>query len=141
MEENWLQIRGYDGEGFQPLIFFHGWQVAILNYLDDIRPERNDTMERHTETDEVFVLMKGRGILLIGGNGSWVEGVFPQAMDIGKIYNVRRDTWHTILLSRDATVLIIENGDTGAQNSEFASLSEECRGKIMKIAQHERFEG
>jgi hypothetical protein len=85
--------------------------------------------------------MKGRGILLIGGNGSWVEGVFPQAMDIGKIYNVRRDTWHTILLSRDATVLIIENGDTGAQNSEFASLSEECRGKIMKIAQHERFEG
>ncbi|MEW5829506.1 MAG: hypothetical protein AB1846_11490, partial [Chloroflexota bacterium] len=108
MNEDWLQIHSYEGEGFQPLVFFNGWRVAVLNYLDDIRPERNDRMERHTQTDEVFVLVKGRGVLVIGGNGPQVEGVYPQVMETGKIYNVRRNTWHTILLSREASVLIVE---------------------------------
>ena len=38
-------------------------------------------------------------------------------MEAGKIYNVRRNTWHTVLLSREASVLIVENRDTGEANS------------------------
>ena len=69
-------------------------------------------MERHKKTDEVFVLVKGWGILIIGGNGQKVERVFPQVMEIGKVYNVRVNTWHTILLSRDASVLLMEERST-----------------------------
>ena len=36
--------------------------------------------ERHTDTDEVFVLLKWCGILIIGGNDSQVEGIYPQSM-------------------------------------------------------------
>jgi len=132
MDEAWLQIHSYEGEGFQPLVAFNGWRVAILNYLDDIHPERNNTMERHTETDEVFVLTKGKGVLIIGGNGSQVDAIHSQTLEIGKICNVRRNTWHTILLSRDASVLIVEKRDTGEPNSEYTSLSAEPCRQIMK---------
>ena len=107
MDENLLQIRGYEGVGFQPQVAFNTWQVAVLNYLDEIHPLTNNKLERHTKTDEVFVLVKGCGILIIGGNGQQVESIHPQEMEIGKIYNVRVNTWHTILLSRDASVLLI----------------------------------
>lgn len=135
MDESLLEIREYQGEGFQPLIFFNGWRVAVLNYIDEIRPERNNKMERHLETDEVFVLVRGRGILLIGGNGPEVDGVYPQTMEAGKIYNVRRNTWHTVLLSRDASVVLVEEGDTGEQNSEYQALSEEFHCQVVDVAQ------
>jgi mannose-6-phosphate isomerase-like protein (cupin superfamily) len=137
MNENWLQIREHTGQGFQSLVFFEGWRVAILNYLNDIRPEYNNTMERHTETDEVFVLLKGRGVLIIGGNALIVDDVFSQVMEVGKIYNVRRNTWHTILLTPDASILLMENGDTGDENSEYLKISEDQHKMIMKIAQRE----
>jgi ureidoglycolate hydrolase len=136
MDESWLQIRKYEGEGFQPLVAFNSWRVAILNYLDEIHPQRNNRMERHTETDEVFVLLKGQGTLLLGGNGPQVKGVYAQEMETGSIYNVRCNTWHTILLSRDASVLLVEERETGDHNSEYATLSGKLHQKIMEIAQN-----
>jgi hypothetical protein len=137
MDEDWLQIRSYEGMGFQPLVVFNNWRVAVLNYLDAIRPECNKRMERHTETDEVFVLLKGHGILIIGGNSTKVEEIYPQKMEIGVAYNVRRGAWHTILLSCDASVLLMEEADTGDHNSEFATLSPEFHRQIVEIAERE----
>jgi mannose-6-phosphate isomerase-like protein (cupin superfamily) len=111
--------------------------VAVLNYADGMHPDNNKTMERHTETDEVFVLTRGRGILLIGGNAPQLDGVSSQEMETGVVYNVRRNTWHTILLSRDGSVLIVEQGDTGEGNSEFAALSEAFHHQVVEIANRE----
>lgn len=137
MDANLLEIREHNGHGFKPLVTFGNWRVAILRFLDDLQPERIDTMERHTETDEVFVLLRGYSVLIIGGRGCQVEGIYPQVMEIGKIYNVKCRTWHTILLSHDASVLLVENKDTGDLNSEYAYLSPEHRGRIVAIAQHQ----
>ena len=138
MDENLVEIRNYTGDGFKPLVFFGDWRVAVLNYSDGMHPDNNKTMERHTETDEVFVLTKGQGILLLGGNGPRLDGVTPQEMETGIIYNVRRDTWHTILLSRDASVLIVEQEDTDEHNSEYASLPAEFHRQIVEIANREQ---
>jgi mannose-6-phosphate isomerase-like protein (cupin superfamily) len=102
--------------------------------LDEIHPQYNNKLERHTETDEVFVLTKGFGILIIGGNGQQVDRILPQEMEIGKIYNVRMNTWHTILLSRDASVLLIEERSTTRTNTEFAIIPENLHKEIMQIA-------
>lgn len=135
MNNNWLDVREYKGNGFQPLIVFNSWRVAILNYLDDIHPARNNKMERHTRTDEVFVLMKGRGILLIGGNGSQIDELHSQIMEIGVANNVRQNTWHTVLLSQDASVLLVEEQNTGEENTEYFELQTKFRLQIMEIAQ------
>lgn len=135
MDESVLEIREFDGVGYQPLIDYGSWRVAILNWLDNVRPNLNNIMERHTETDEVFVLTRGKGVLLMGGNGPQVDEVLPQTMEIGKIYNVKRNAWHTILLSREASVLLVENNDTGDQNSEYFTIPAELHRQVMEIAQ------
>jgi hypothetical protein len=140
MDESLLEIRNYDGEGYKPLIDYGEWRVAILNWLDDVKPDLNDTMERHTETDEVFVLTRGKGTLLMGGNAAKVEGIYPEPMELGKIYNIKRNAWHSILLSRDASVLLVENKDTGKENSEYFDLSAEQHRFVMETAKREGFE-
>jgi hypothetical protein len=140
MDETLLEIRNYDGEGYQPLIDFGEWRVAFLRYLDDIRPDLINSMERHTRTDEVFVLLNGRGTLIMGGNSTGVDSICSQQMENGKVYNIKCHAWHTILLSRDATILLVENRDTDTHNSEYVSLSPTQRGQIMEIARRELFE-
>lgn len=140
MDEILLEIQNYDGEGYKPLIDYGEWRVAILRYLDALQPDRIDSMERHTETDEVFVLLHGRGVLIIGGNDDQVDSVQPQAMELGELYNVKRNAWHTILLSHDASVLIVENNDTGDHNTEFNDLTSDHRQLILEIAQREGFD-
>jgi mannose-6-phosphate isomerase-like protein (cupin superfamily) len=140
MDESLLEVRSFDGSGYQPLIDYGAWRVAILRYLDDIQPDRIDKMERHTETDEVFVLLQGRGVLLIGGNGAQVDAIRPQVMEKGRIYNVKRFAWHTILLSRDASVLLVENRETGWHNSESAGLNAKQRAQVMELAKQASFE-
>ncbi len=137
MDESLLEVRSFEGNGYQPLIDHGAWRVAILRYLDDIQPDRIEKMERHTETDEVFVLLRGRGVLLIGGNGAQVDEIRPQVMESERVYNVRCNTWHTILLTRDASILLVENRDTGERNSEYLGISREQRDAILKIARSE----
>jgi ureidoglycolate hydrolase len=140
MDETLLEICDYQGKGYQPLVDYGDWRVAILRYLDELQPERIDSMERHTETDEVFVLLLGQGVLILGGCEAQVERIYPQVMEAGKIYNVKRNAWHTILLSRDASVLLVENRDTGKHNSETTHLSGEIRRSILEKAFSEKIE-
>jgi hypothetical protein len=135
MDEALLEVSEYTGKGFQPLVYFGTWRVAVLNYLDELRPENQKSVERHTETDEVFILMKGTGTLFLGKGDKGPEALYPQVMDVGKIYNVKKDIWHTVVLSPDASVLLVENGDTAEANSEYADLTPQQCSLIMKQCQ------
>ena len=137
MDERLLQIRDYQGEGFRPLVDFGAWRVAVLRPRADTRADGITMMERHNQTDEVFVLLRGKGVLILGGNGPQLEGVLEASMEPGKIYNVRCNVWHAVLLDRDASVLIIENRDTSADNSEYLPLSAAQRSLIREIEQRE----
>lgn len=138
MEEKLLEIREVTGPGYQPVIDFETWRVAILNYLDEIDPERITFMERHNETDEVFVLVKGQGILFLGEGEMGVEKIHPQVMQPGKIYNVKKSVWHTVVLSRDGSVLIVENRDTSQENSDYSKLNPKLRSSLIETARQEQ---
>jgi len=133
MDEQFLEVREYKGEGYRPLIDFGTWRTAILRWKPALLPGNINFMERHTQTDEVFVLLQGQSTLILGGKSESVEWVFPQAMELGKLYNVRQDVWHTVLLSRDASILIVENNDTGVENTEICHLTEEFMEVIISI--------
>jgi len=138
MDEKLLEIREFIDPGYQPVIDFETWRVAILNYLEEINPGKIDFMERHNESDEVFVLTKGEGILFLGEGGTRIEKIHPQVMERGKIYDVKRSVWHTIVLSRDGSVLIVENRNTSRENSNYSSLDSEQRRVIIETAQQEQ---
>ncbi len=137
MHEGILEIHEYQGEGYKALVDYGAWRVAILRFEDGLLPERQTSMERHIETDEVFVLTKGQGALILGGNEAQVDGLALEAMEIGKIYNIKKSVWHTVALSRDASVVIVENQDTERDNSEYVELSGEQRQWIQEAIRGE----
>jgi hypothetical protein len=130
--ESLLEIREYAGAGYQPLIDYEAWRVAVLRFIDELLPQNLVNMQRHNETDEVFVLLSGRCILFIGAGDEHVTTIHAQDMEPLKLYNVRRHSWHTHTLSADATVLIVENRDTSSDNSTEIALDEAQRGKLVE---------
>ncbi|RPH63225.1 MAG: hypothetical protein EHM81_00530 [Chloroflexi bacterium] len=138
MNEKLLEIREFTGLGYQPLIDFGAWRVAILRYIDDLIPARIDQVERHNETDEVFVLIEGQAVLFLGEGGDTVTALHPQVMEPKKMYNVKRGVWHCAVLSRDASILIVENCDTGTANSDYWTLTAEMRQQIVETAHAEQ---
>jgi len=130
-DENLLEIREYTGQGYRPIIDFGAWRVAILRYHPELEPQAINTMQRHDETDEVFVLLAGRCILFIGEGGDEIDAIHAVDMQPLKAYNVKKRAWHTHTLSHDAMVLIVENQDTGAANSPTQSLTPEQCAEIV----------
>ena len=118
-----LEIHQYSEEGYKPLIDYGAWRVAILRYIDELLPENISKMQRHNETDEVFVLLKGRCILFIGEGDERIAQIYAEDMKPLKLYNVKRSCWHTHTLSEGTTVLIIENRDTSSNNSPEIDLT------------------
>ncbi len=134
MNEKWLEIKRFDGNGFQPLLHFGTWRVAILRWEQSMLPEKITFMERHTQTDEVFVLLRGEATLILGGNFDKVSSIHSQPLETGTLYNVRQNVWHTVVLSRDASILIVEESNTGEKNTEYYRLTPELQGKIIHLA-------
>lgn len=135
MDDRLLQIRDHTGEGFKPLVQFGSWRVAILRPRQDTRAAGIRNLERHTETDEVFVLTIGRAALLLGGDGSQPDRISVEVMQIGRVYNIRQAVWHGVLLSPDASILIVENQDTSTANSQYLDLTPDQRAQILEAEQ------
>ena len=125
-----LEIKEYTGEGYMPVVDYETWRVAILNYCDELLPENITKMQRHDESDEVFVLLKGEFILYIGEGSSEIENIYSQELSPFKMYNVKKGTWHTHTLSKDAMVLIVENKNTDLSNSPEIVLTSDQREKL-----------
>ncbi len=134
MDERVLEVRQYDGEGYRPLIDFGAWRVAILRWEPSMEPDKITYMERHVQTDEVFVLLYGQATLILGGNSTQVDGIYLQKVEGCKFYNVKQNAWHTVVLSPDASILIVEENNTGEENTEYCVLSENFRKAIMNLA-------
>ena len=111
-----LDIIDYTGEGYKPAMAFGAWRVAFLNYGENF--DKIMKLERHMETDEVFMLLEGEGTLIIGLEKT------PVRMEKHKIYNVRKGVWHNIKVSEDAKVFIVENDDTTRDNTEYITFDD-----------------
>ncbi len=133
MNSHLLEISDYTGEGYRPLIDYGQWRMAILRYIDELLPENIGKMQRHDETDEVFVLLSGRCILFLGEGDESVGVIHAEDMQPLKLYNVKRGAWHTHTLDEAATVLIVENHDTTAANSPEIELSAEQRRQLIEL--------
>lgn len=135
LPESLIEVRDHIGPDYKPLVDYQSWRVALMNYTDDLTPDKINRMQKHMETDEVFVLMTGRCILFIGEGEDAVTKVHTVDMEPYKLYNVKRGVWHSHTFSRDARVLIVENRDTTDANSPFAGLTGEQQAEVVKLAE------
>lgn len=134
IEEKLLQVSEYKGEGYLSLIHYEKWRVAELRYCDELLPHNITKLQCHSMTDEIFVLLQGECTLFIASGAGRIEDIYAQPLKPLKIYNVKKGTWHSHTLSRDATVLIIENDDTCDDNSPELPLTAAQREKISELS-------
>lgn len=112
-----LEIKESFKDGYNRLVRFNNWCVAVANGGKRFSKENFTKLERHLETDEVFVLLSGRGKLITG------EEMKIQELEYKKLYNVKKGVWHGLILEKNATVLIIENDDTSIDNTEYKNIT------------------
>ena len=91
-------------------------------------------MQKHNQTDEVFVLLKGNCTLYLAEGEDEIENIYAQKMEPFKLYNVKKSVWHTHSLSSDGSVLIVENRNTGLDNSPEIELSQAERAIILELS-------
>ena len=97
-----IEIKEFNGEGYAPLVSYKGWRVAVANFCERLREENICRVERHMQTDEIFILLQGEACLHIG------LALKRIPIESGKIYNVKCGEWHTISMMPNTKVAIIE---------------------------------
>lgn len=110
-------------EGYQPIVDYDHWRVAILRYCAELEIHHLQTMQKHDETDEVFVLLDGQCILFSGVGQIVPADITALKMEPLKIYNIKRGVWHTHTLDQQGCVLIVENRNTNDDNSPTTVLT------------------
>lgn len=119
-----VEEASFFGDGYQPILDFHGWRVAVLRYMDDLRPEALRQVERHRETNEVFILTEGQADLIIAAGGDTPgDEVYVFPMELNVAYNIQDGVWHHCVLSEDAHIVLFERTNTSAENSDYAALT------------------
>lgn len=128
-----LEVSSFNGEGYLPLIDFESWRVAELRYIDELEPDRIDNMQKHNETDEIFVVLEGDFTLFFGGNGDEIGEIEAIKLEPLKLYNVKKGTFHTHTPEKNCTCLIVENKNTTDDNSPKIKITKEQSNKIVEL--------
>lgn len=120
-----IEIKEYTGIGYSPVIDYESWRVAILNYIDELDVPNLKTMQKHSLSDEVFVLLNGSCTLFSAGNGDEIGDISATKLEPYKMYNVKKGVWHTHTLEPNTMVLIVENQNTCDDNSPTKNMSDD----------------
>lgn len=128
-----IEIIQFPEEGYHPLMHYKEWRVAVLKFCPDLLLENIKTMQKHLETDEVFVLLKGSCTLFLAGDGEQIGTPEKVELKPGRIYNVKKGFWHNHIMSEEGEVLIIENEDTSDENSPIKQLDKEQVRKLHNL--------
>ena len=130
--EDLIKVLEYEGIGYQPILACRDWRVAILNYHEELLPENINNFQKHSLTDEAFVLLKGHCILFVAEDES-LQKIHAIEMKPYKTYDVKKGTYHTHTLTEDAMVLIVEADDTCDDNSPIVRPSTDVTRKLIEM--------
>lgn len=127
-----IEITDFPTTDYAPLVDYEGWRVAVLSFCENTTPEKILTMQKHEETDEVFVLIRGNVTLITAGCGEKPGELSLIKLEPLKVYNVKKGFWHNHVLDEDGIVLIVENRDTCDDNSPILPLSEAQLSELQR---------
>ena len=119
-----IEAYSYKGEGYHPFLIREGWQVAQLNYVEKHGLDDIDQIEVHNQSDEAFILFKGKAVLVEVQIEQEDIHFNCQYMKPGVTYNIPAGTWHEIAMDRDAEIIIVERANTHKQDCSYSKLTE-----------------
>jgi hypothetical protein len=117
-----VEIGEYFGDGFQPVMNFSGWRVAMKRFAASTDPANFHAVDRHNETNEVFILTEGNAEMLLmeGDQKPTTFHLFPMQLNVA--YSVQQSAWHHVFMAEDSHIIVFERSDTSRANSDQAEL-------------------
>lgn len=103
-------------EGFEPIFHTPNFKCAFITLSPQYAFGKVKEMKRHNDSDEVFVLLSGKAVLLTREEGSTEYTKTP--LEYQTAYNVQQGTWHYLAVSEDALVFVTESGTMQRENTE-----------------------
>lgn len=111
---------------YQPVLNFHGWKVAMLRHFDVVAPEAFYRVERHWNTNEVFILTAGQAdLILFDGDETPNDTYHVFPMELNVAYNIQQSVWHHVVMSPNAHLILFERSETGIDTTDYAELPRE----------------
>ncbi|NDJ52244.1 MAG: hypothetical protein GYB68_04055 [Chloroflexi bacterium] len=116
---------------YQPVLDFHGWKVAMLRHFDIVDPETFYRVERHWNTNEVFLLTAGQADLIIfEGDDQPGDAYYVFPMELNVAYDIGQSVWHHVVMSEDAHIVLFERSETGLETTDYAEIAPDVVAKI-----------
>ncbi len=131
-----VQVGASFAQTYAPVLEFDGWRVAMLRYNEAVAPTNLTRVERHRNTNEVFILTAGAADLIILDRHDEERdpGVsaryFVEHMRPSVAYNVGQSVWHHVVMTPDAHIVLMERADTSAATSDYWDLPAELARAI-----------
>ena len=116
-------------EGFETVFQNSAFKCAFISPSNQYAYGKVTQLKRHNDTDEVFVLLRGKAVLLTREDANDKCDVIN--VEPFTAYNVKASTWHYLAVSEDAEVFVTESGALDPKNTDAADVSEE--GIIAEI--------
>ena len=113
----------HDGEGLARAYENGAWMAGLKNYKPANDADLFTEIERHRESDELFLLLEGSCVLLSALEDNGCLRFEALAMERGVLYVIPSLLWHTTITRPGARLALVEAPSTGAANSDVRALS------------------
>lgn len=113
----------YDGEGIECGYRNDKWVVGLKNWTpgNDLAGLRH--LEIHHQSDEQFILIRGKAALITATPGEDGPDMELTRLEPVVLYTVPRENWFFTILQRDTRMMIVQDADCTADNSEYRDLN------------------
>lgn len=129
-----IEQYSYDGEGLIRVFENEKWMVGIKNWKPANDVSNIDCVERHNQTDELFVLLAGRCTLIFANEENGTLNIEAVEMEPMKVYNIPATLWHNTVTQKDTKLILVEDSSTGMANSDILTLSPEQIAKVKELS-------
>ena len=119
LTREYLRVEDSDAPGLTSVVEYGDWCVGIKKHRLANDKEGFVCLEKHLETDEVFILLTGHCVLLIKDGQGEIQ-LCP--LEKYKVYCVPKGVWHNTVVSRDVKMILVEGRDTTMENTELQDL-------------------
>lgn len=123
----------FDGEGMTRVYENPKWMVGIKNWKPANDIMGLDCLERHNQTDELFILLSGRCTLLYANESGQELEIGAVEMELMKVYNIPATLWHNTVTQKDTKMALIEDSSTSMENSDILNLTAEQIAKVKLL--------
>ncbi len=117
-----IQEFAFEGEGLTRVFENEKWMVGVKNWKPANDITGIDCLERHNETDELFVLLAGRCTLLYANEVDGKLEIGAVEMQPMKVYNIPATLWHNTVTQKGTKMILVEDSSTGMANSDVLPL-------------------